>query len=389
MNNNNALIDLRKKIISIDEKILKFLYERKQVTIKIAKEKIKINKPIRDVKRENDLIQHLTIIGKKYNLNINYIDSIFKCIINYSIFTQNKVLQKQSRTIKNNEKVKFSFLGPKGSYSHIASLEYIKKNFKESIELSCFSFKEVLKCVENNEADIGILPIENNNSGAINDVYDLLKNTNLSIIGELLLPINHCLLTKKKQELKEIKKVYSHPQSFQQCSNFISFFKKWKLEHTDSTASAMKIVALSKDYTIAALGNEKSGSFYNLTAIKKNIANYKKNITRFIILSAIPIYALQNLPSKTTLIMSINYKSGSLVKALNIIQKNNLSMSKIISRPMSENTWEENFYIDIKSNLFSKKMQKSLNELYIVTKSLKILGCYPIDDLSCYNKKIF
>lgn len=380
MNNDNTLLNLRRQIITVDEKILKLLYARKELVINIAKEKIKIKKPIRDIERERDLIKHINDLCKIYKLDIDYINLIFQCIINHSVIIQNKIL-KDNINNKNNKKEKIAFLGPTGSYSDIVSQKYIEKYLKKAIKISCSNFQKVVNLVETDQADIAILPIENSNSGTINDVYDLLKNTNLSIIGELLLPINHCLLTKNQNDLEKIKKVYSHPQSFQQCSNFIKNFEKWKLEYTDSTAAAMQIVSSMEDTSIAALGNENSGKLYNLKVIKKNIANYKKNITRFVVLANMPIFVSQNIPSKTTLIISINQQSGSLVEALVVFRENNINISKLVSRPISENPWEEMFYIDIKSNLFSKEMQKSLNKLYVITKSIKILGCYPIDNI--------
>lgn len=381
MNNKTVLLNLREQIINIDENILKLLYKRKKLIIKIAEEKIKIKKPIRDINREQNLLSHLTNLNKKYNLDIDYIHLIFQCIINNSVIIQNKILKKH--IIKNdnkiNKKIKISFLGPKGSYSNIAAWHYANKNFLEFIEISCSSFTDVLYSVEQSKSDIALLPIENNNSGSINDVYDLLQNTNLSLIGELLLPIDHCILANKKCDLKLIKTIYSHPQSFQQCSNFIKKFPFWKLEYTDSTAAAMQIISSLKNSSVAALGSERSGIFYNLKTLKKNLSNYKKNITRFIILSSMPIFVANNIPSKTTFMITTNQKTGSLVEVLLVFKKNNLNIIKIESRPTNDNHWEEVFYIDIYGNLFSNSMQKSLNQLYMKTKSLKILGCYPID----------
>ncbi|MCE1631317.1 bifunctional chorismate mutase/prephenate dehydratase, partial [Enterobacter hormaechei] len=102
----------------------------------------------------------------------------------------------------------------------------------------------------------GMLPIENTSSGSINDVYDLLQHTNLSIVGEITIPINHCLLVATDTTLSESKTVYSHPQPFQQCSQYINQFPHWKIKFCESTAAAMQKVAEQNSPEIAALGSE-------------------------------------------------------------------------------------------------------------------------------------
>lgn len=376
--NNNILLKLRKEILSLDENILKLLKERKKLVIKVAKEKIKTNKPIRDIKREKELIDHLISISNSYKLDNNYINLIFRVIIDYSIFIQNKLIKKS--LIKKNisrKKLAISFLGPKCSYSHHAAKIYADKNFKKYTEVSCNNFKEVILCVENHLTDVAILPIENSNSGSINEVYDLLHKTDLSIIGEFFLPIKHCVLSRKNIDLTKIKKVYSHPQLFQQCSDFIDLFPQWKIEYTKSTASAMQIVSEKNKENIVALGSEEAGNFYNLKVLKYNISNYKKNFTRFIILSLTPIIVPKKEKAKTSLIIKTNQNFSSLTETLLIIREYDLNISKLESRPCGS-SWQEIFYIDIIGNLYSYNVQQAINKIYIVTKSLKIIGCYPI-----------
>jgi len=197
------------------------------------------------------------------------------------VLLQQRILQEN--TNKNSIKsAKIAFLGPKGSYSHSAARRYAGNHFDQIVESPCSNFKDIFEQVENGLVDYGILPIENSSSGSINDVYDLLQKTNLHIIGELSLPIDHCILASKQTTLDKIDTVYSHPQPFQQCTNFLENYPNWKTVYCDSTSSAMEMVAKINQPNVAAIGNKDGGELYGLQVLDHNFANQKENITRFL-----------------------------------------------------------------------------------------------------------
>ncbi|QCI17784.1 chorismate mutase [Buchnera aphidicola (Acyrthosiphon lactucae)] len=380
MPTKNSLLTFRDEINNIDKKIVKLLAERKTLVLKIAQCKIKNNQAIRDLEREKKMLQKLTCLGKKNHLKPEYITRLFQLIIEESVLTQKKLLQKFSN---NNELIPiiFSFLGPKGSYSHIAACEYADRNFQKCITNECSTFEEVILSVENNKSDYAVLPIENTCSGSIHEVFNLLKNTNLFIIGEINIFINHCLLALKKIELNKIQRVYSHPQPFQQCSNFIKKFPKWKIKYTKSTADAMKKITKYNEINNAVLGSEIGSKIYGLKILHKNLANTKKNITRFILLNRNPIKISEKIPTKTSLIFGIGQESGALAKVLLILEEKKLIMKKLNSQTIYKNPSEEMFYIDIQVNLSSKLMQDALQKIKKITKFIKILGCYPSENI--------
>ena len=141
---------------------------------------------------------------------------------------------------------RIAFLGPKGSYSHLAARQYAARHFEQFIESGCAKFADIFEQVETGQADYAVVPIENTSSGGINDVYDLLQHTSLSIVGELTLPIDHCVLVSSSTDADKIETVYSHPQPFQQCSQYLSRYPHWKIEYTESTSAAMEKVAQAK-----------------------------------------------------------------------------------------------------------------------------------------------
>ncbi|QCI25594.1 chorismate mutase [Buchnera aphidicola (Sitobion avenae)] len=380
MPTKNSLLIFRNEINNIDKKIVKLLAERKNLVLKIAQSKIENNQAIRDIEREKKILQKLIFLGKKNNLTPEYITQLFQLIIEESVSTQKKLLEKfcnDHKLISTN----FSFLGPKGSYSHIAACEYADRNFQTCIKNECSTFEEVILSVENNQSDYAVLPIENTCSGSINEVFNLLKNTNLFIVGEINIFINHCLLAIENVELHKIQKVYSHPQPFQQCSNFIKQFPEWKIKYTKSTADAMKKITQYNKITNAVLGSEIGSKIYGLKILRKNLSNKEKNITRFVILHKNSIKISEQIPTKTTLIFSTGQESGALAKVLLILQEKKLIMKKLSSQTIYKNPSEEMFYIDIEVNLSSPLMQDTLKEIKNNTKFIKILGCYPSENI--------
>lgn len=377
----NPLLPLRDKINEIDAKLLELVAKRRQISTQVIQTKIEANIPVRDLERERSLINSLIHQGKDYHLDNILIKRLYQVIIEDSVLLQQKILQEKlnHNTIAT---AKVAFLGPKGSYSHSAARRYASAHFEEMTESSCSTFKDVFEQVEKGVVDFGILPIENSSSGSINEVYDLLQKTNLHIIGELSLPIDHCVLAIADAKLEQIDTIYSHPQPFQQCSNFLEKSPHWKIVYCDSTSSAMEMVASLNKPNVAAMGNKDGGELYGLQVLEHDFANQKENITRFIVLARQPVDVSNQIPAKTTILMKTGQQAGALVDALLVLRNHNIVMTKLESRPIHGTPWEEMFYIDLQGNLNSHEMQTALKELSAITLYTKVLGCYPSDSIS-------
>ncbi|UAJ65356.1 chorismate mutase [Candidatus Schneideria nysicola] len=372
---------LREKINKIDLKILSLLSKRRLVSLDIAEIKITLNKPIRDEKREQELITYLISEGKKLELDEYYIIALFKIILEDSRIIQQRYIQKDNIP----DIIRIAFLGPKGSYSYLAAKNYIR-NIHNKIEWYSYNnFIDVIQSIEKEKTDWGILPLENTSSGLINEVHNLLQKFNIFIRGEVNLSINHCILTTIPTNLDKIKFICSHYQPFQQCSQFLSQFPQWIYKYYDSTSAAMKAVADVNNPHMAAIGSEESASLYNLKVIKKDIANKKDNITRFVVITRYTSKFSNQvaIPMKTTILIFIkNYFISSL---LDIIQE--LFISKIIiTRLELIPIYEDNkngkvLFVDLEENLYSLKMQKILKNMRKKDINIKILGCYPIANI--------
>jgi chorismate mutase/prephenate dehydratase len=379
---SSELEELRIKITKLDTQLLGFLATRQQYTNQVAETKIKNQIPVRDQKREEQLLIRLIKEGKKHGLDAHYITQLFHVIIEDSVLNQQALLAARANPENTFPLNRVAFLGDKGSYSYLATQKYFSRRSGELLEIGCQSFAEIIGKVEKNEADYAVLPIENTSSGSINEVYDQLQHTQLSIIGELTHPIKHTLLVSGETHVSNIKTLFAHPQVFAQCSHFLAELGNVEVKSCDSTSAAMLKVAEIKSDSVAAMGSEVGGALYGLHAIKSNLANQKENHSRFIVVARNGVKVPLQVPAKTTLVLSTVQKPGALVEALLVLRENNINMTKLESRPITGNPWEEMFYLDVEGNLQDGPMQQALEELKATCRYLKVLGCYPSKEVN-------
>jgi len=379
---SNPLDSLRDKITTIDSELLELLARRRGLTNNVAETKIQHHIPVRDQKREEQLLIRLIKQGKAVGLDAHYVTQLFHVILEDSVLNQQALLAERANPGSTLPLNRVAFLGDKGSYSYLATQKYFSRRPGEIVEMGCQSFNEIVQKVESGEADYAVLPIENTSSGSINEVYDQLQHTHLSIIGELTHPIRHALLVAKPIQINEIKTLYAHPQVFAQCSHFLAELGNVEVKTCDSTSAAMMSVSESGRDDVAAIGSEAGGALYGLSAIKSNLANQKENHSRFIVVARNAVTVPLQVPAKTTLVMSTVQTPGALVDALLVLKGNKINMSKLESRPITGNPWEEMFYIDVEGNIQDGPMQNALDELKKMTRSLKVLGCYPSEEIS-------
>lgn len=380
---------LRKDITATDAQLLSLLAKRLHLTQQVAESKIATHTDVRDPEREEKLLVSLVKQGNKLGLDPHYVTSLFHVIIENSVLNQQAFLAEKANPELSQPLNRVAFLGYKGSYSYLATQRYFSRRPGEILEMGFKTFSEVIAKVECNEADYAVLPIENTSSGSINEVYDQLQHTSLSIIGELTLPIEHALLTKTPKDKSDIRKIYGHPQPLIQCQLFIEALENVETIPCDSTSAAMELVSLSEANDIAAIGSIEGGQAYELNAIEQNLANQQENHTRFIVVSRKPVKVPIQIPAKTTLVMSTIQKPGALVDALLVLKENQINMTKLESRPITGNPWEEMFYLDVVGNIEDGPMQQALEELQAITRYLKVLGCYPSENITHTKVPVF
>ena len=269
---------------------------------------------------------------------------------------------------------KVAIQGEEGSFSEEAGIKYWGKSV---VFIPKRSSDEVVKAVEDSEADFGLLPVENSLIGSISTTYDLLLESNLPIIGEIITPISHYLLAIKKVPVGSIKKVYSHPVALSQCSSFLQGLTNCEIIPNYDTAGSAIRVSREKDPTIGAIASRHAAKIYNLEILAEKLEDYPNNQTRFIIIAKVSGTEYHK-NSKTSIVFTTLHQPGSLFRALKIFNDYGINLTKLESRPHKTEAWRYYFYLDFEGHLEDKMVKEALEELKEQTNFLKILGSYPV-----------
>jgi len=374
--------NLREKINQLDSELIKLLADRRKLSKEVILTKENSQKPIRDQQRESELLNRLIKIGKKEGLDSHFLTKVFYEIIEDSVrLQQNFVQRKLNGKGEKKKTITVAIQGIEGSYSYLASQKYFTHRNADLHFVSKKRFDEVVDAVEKGEADLAVLPIENTTSGGINEVYDLLLHTTLSIVGEEKFQVKHCLVASEEISFRKIKKVYAHYQAAAQCSKFLETIPNVSIEYFDDTAMSVQKIKEEGNSSYAAIASEEAAKLFRLKILKTDIANQSENFTRFLVASRKPNEVDFRIPCKTSIVMATSHTPGSLVEALNVFRKSNVNLTKLESRPIIGNPWEEMFYLDFEGNITNELVQKVLDELGQHTRFMKVLGSYPSQEL--------
>jgi len=269
---------------------------------------------------------------------------------------------------------KVSIQGEEGSYSEEAGIKYWGKSV---VFIPKRSFEDVISSVEKGETDYGLLPLENTLIGSIAHTYDLILESHLPIIGEVITPVSHCLLSVKKVDIDQIRRVYSHPAALSQCSTFLQGLKDCEIIPIyDTAGSAMKI-SREKDPSAAAVASRLAAQLYNLEIIAEKLEDYPNNQTRFIIIgNRVEESSLKH--AKTSIVFTTLHQPGALYKVLKVFNDYGINLTKLESRPHKTEPWRSYFYLDFEGHERDGIVKEAMKELKEQTNFLKVLGSYPI-----------
>jgi len=352
---------LRQKIDEIDNQIIELLRKRANIAMEIGNIKRKYNLPTFVPEREYQIYQKIEKLDTS-PLPSLAVKSIFREIIS------------ACRSLE--EPLKVGFLGPRGTFSELAVNKYFGSSVKK-IPLS--TIKEVFEEVEKDRINYGIVPIENSIEGIVSFTADMFLESNLKICGELYIPIALHLLS-KEDNIKSIKKVYSHRQALAQCKTFLlEKIPQAKLVEVESTAKAAELA--SKEKGAAAVASEIAALEYDLNILEKNIQETSLNYTRFLVLSKKDAENPTG-NDKTSIIFSVKHTPGALFKALRPFALYDVNLTKLESRPIKNKPFKYIFFCDFEGHRKDKKIQKLLQELKEEVSYLHILGSYPKADMN-------
>lgn len=266
--------------------------------------------------------------------------------------------------------MKVAFLGPEGTFTQAAAF----KHFGHSVDtVPMAAIDEVFREVESGTANYGVVPVENSTEGVVNHTLDMFMQSSLTICGEVDMNVHHNLLA-QQSDRKGITKIYSHQQSLAQCREWLDAnLPGVERVAVNSNADAAKRAA--NETGAAAISGEIAAEIYGLKIINANIEDNPENTTRFLIISkqATP----RSGDDKTSLLISAPNKPGALYQLLAPFAKNEISMSRIESRPSRLANWEYVFFVDINGHREDEKIARCLDALRSEATMLKVLGSYP------------
>jgi chorismate mutase/prephenate dehydratase len=350
--------NLRKKIDSVDQKMLKLLNARAALSRQIGQLKLREGESVYAPHREKEILERLERLNKG-PLTREGIEAIYREIMSFSISLE--------------KKVKISYLGPALTYTHQAA----QKKFGSSVDyVPSASITDVFADVERERSDYGVVPVENSTEGAVNHTLDLFIDSPLKICAEIYLPIHHYLLS-AGNPLNSITQIYSKSQVFGQCRMWLeSNCRGVNLVDASSTAEAAQIVANNSNQEgIACIASRLAASFYGLKVLASSIEDNPDNTTRFLVIARSE--AKPSRSDKTSIVFEIKDKAGALHDILLPFKKARISLTKIESRPSKKKAWSYLFFVDFQGHREEPRIRKALDTLKKHCVIYKALGSYP------------
>jgi len=280
-------------------------------------------------------------------------------------------------------KLKIAFQGEPGANSDIASREV----YPDCEPIPCATFEDALAAIQNGDAELGMIPIENSIAGRVADIHHLLPHANLHIVGEHFLRIQFHLMAPKGATLKTIKTVESHIHAIGQCRRFIREHNYKAVIAADTAGAAMQ-VAKAGDITRGALAPKLAAQIYGLDVLAENVEDEDHNTTRFVILSREPAREpAGNGPVVTTFVFRVRNIPAALYKAMGGFATNGVNMTKLESYMIEGNFFATMFYSDVEGHPDDPALARALDELKFFSRELRILGVNPASNFRATFKE--
>lgn len=351
-----SLENLRQNIDRIDHEIVEKLNERVRLACEIGKIKHASGDEIYDPARE------VRVLKKIEELNQGPLDATSIHFIYREILSAAKALQKR---------ITVAYLGPEATFTHQAAI----RNFGSSLDYRPLNtIMDVIIEVERGDADYGVFPIENSTGGSVNNSQEILAETELKIIAQVYLRVEHCLISATSME--QITEVYSKDQAFNQCRDWLRRnLPQAALVEVSSTSKGVQLARDKKG--AAAIAGVIASEIYQVPVLKENIQDRMDNMTRFLVVGRQSSPPLGHGMDKTSMVFSIKDEVGGLQKALEAFSSRNLNLVKIESRPSRRKAWDYYFYVDFIGHRDDPPVRAAIADLESHCPFVKWLGSYP------------
>jgi len=349
-----SLDEFRKKINKVDDELVKLLNERAHVVVEIGKLKNQSGNSVYAPDREREVNKKVASQNKG-PLPDKCLIAIWRELMSGSFFLERPL--------------RIGYLGPDGSFTHTAAL----LKFGQSVEYdSLMDIVSIFQEVSNGHCDLGVVPVENSAGGGVIETLDSLIEFDVKICNEVLMTIHHNLLA--NCPIDKIEKIYSKPEVFAQCRNWLSAtFKQAMTIPVASSARAAQMAA--QEENTAAIGSNIAAELYGLKIICEQIEDMVNNVTRFLVLSNED--AKPTGDDKTVITFSTGHKVGALADVLDVFRKYKINMTNIGSRPSRNKQWEYVFFVDFVGHRTEEHVAKGIEEAGKHCIALSVLGSFP------------
>jgi len=272
-----------------------------------------------------------------------------------------------------------AFAGEPGAFAEDAVLAA----FGDGPRIAHPGFREVFEAVQGGTAEAGVLPIENSVNGTVREVYDLFLDFELSIVGEVVVPVQLCLAALPGQSIGGIERVYSHIQALGQAERFLRS-QPWTLLTTYNTAGAGRLIAERAETGAAAVLSRRAAAVFGLEILAEGIQDIADNRTRFVVVApaqsdgTVPrLRVAPDSPRRTTLAFAVRNEPGTLLRALRVFADRGVNLSSLESRPSRSVAWEYVFWVDLDAGADEPAPASAIADLREVTTMVRVLGSYP------------
>ena len=264
-----------------------------------------------------------------------------------------------------------AFQGERGAFSEEAAVKLLGE---EIVLVPRPTFDAAFAAVGEGLADYVLAPIENSLAGSVHRSFDLLVDSRLSILAEVIISIVHNLIGPPGAQFDSITIVESHPVALAQCEQFFRTYPRLKRIATEDTAGCVREVVRAGDRTRASIAGRRAAEIYGGTILREHLEDNCENYTRFILLSA-SSDSPEN-ADKLSLVFQLDHRPGALHHALEPFARRRINLMKIESRPVHGRPWQYRFYLDLQASRRDPEVSAALRELKNLAVNLRILGAY-------------
>lgn len=368
----------RVEIDAIDSEILTLLNRRAEIALCVGEAKSSVETSLCDPRRECDVLARLCDENTG-PLEEKSIENIFQRIIDESLSLQQKTFYRSAKVSEPTiepisvitKSSRVAFLGERGTFSEEAALGILGD---DCTTVSFPTFEDLFQAIDSGQADYILSPLENSLVGSVQRCYELLLRSDLSIVGETVLPISHFLIACSEAELETITTVESHPAALAQCERFFSAHPNISRVVADDTAGSVRRAVESGDISRAGIGGKRAAEIYGGKILRANIGDHAENFTRFALLAKDSVESKDGL--KISLVVKLENKPGALHSALRPFVRRGIDLLKIESHPVKNAPSHFNFYLDLQAPTSESELTGAIEEISKLAVNVRFLGRY-------------